>query len=504
MMKSLSLLGLLVATTAGATQTDKQQQNSWYQQGQETLAKLKAQKIFPEQAKNVIFFVGDGMSLSTITAARIYQGQLQSKDGEEHHLSFEQFPYTALSKTYNTNLQTPDSAGTMTAMITGVKTKAGAISVDETVQIGVCDPKVPRLTSLLTQAEIAGMKTGIVTTTRLTHATPAAAYAHAEKRGWEADSDMPRKQRKNCTDIAKQLIEYPHGDGIEVTMGGGRKNFISKKATDPEYPKEKGERKDGLNLTEIWQKKHPQGQYVWNKTQFDAIDIQSADKLLGLFEPSHMQYEIERNSDGSGEPSLAEMTQLSIDFLSKNDAPYFLLVEGGRIDHGHHAGYAKKALHDTAALSDAVKAALEKVDLNETLILVTADHSHTMSMSGYAQKGNPILGKIKIPDDHGNHSETLQKDSQGKPMTTLSYANGPGYVNGDKRPDLTHVDTEHKDYKQAATIPLYSETHSGEDVIIYATGAGSQWVRGVLEQNMIYHIMKSAIEHQLSPNNKGN
>ncbi|WP_179952296.1 alkaline phosphatase [Marinicella rhabdoformis] len=501
-MKHLVLLcllstGISIASENNTVHTD----NQWYRQGQEKIKALQAQADFPKQAKNIIFFVGDGMSLATITASRIYQGQQKGEDGEENLLSFEKFPYTALSKTYNTNLQTPDSAGTMSAMITGIKTKAGAISVDERVQIGECGPKAHHTTSLLTEAELAGFRTGIVTTARLTHATPAATYANSEKRGWEADSDIPKKYRKDCKDIALQLIDYPHGDGLEVAMGGGRKNFIGTKKADPEYLLlAKGERKDQRDLTSQWLKKHDHAAYVWNQKQFDALDVSKTDHLLGLFEPSHMQYEIDRKNDVAGEPALKEMTAKALQILQKDDKPFFLMVEGGRIDHGHHAGYAKKALHDTVAFSSAIENALSMVDLNETLIMVTADHAHTMSMSGYAQKGNPILGKIVVPDDQGNPSKTLQKDAQGKPMTTLSYANGPGYVNGDERPDLTHVDTEHKEYKQAATVPLYSETHSGEDVIIYATGAGSQLVRGVLEQNMTYHIMKAAISHQLQLN----
>ena len=128
-MKSFYLLGLLTATSATAGQINNpQQNNAWYQQGQAKIKTLQAQTDFPKNAKNVIFFVGDGMSLATITASRIYQGQLNGEEGEENLLSFEKFPYTALSKTYNTNLQTPDSAGTMSAMITGIKTKAKAIS----------------------------------------------------------------------------------------------------------------------------------------------------------------------------------------------------------------------------------------------------------------------------------------------------------------------------------------------------------------------------------------
>lgn len=471
--------------------------NKWYHAGEAKIKALESQTTFPKKAKNVIFFVGDGMSLTTITAARIYQGQQQGQAGEDNLLSFEKFPYTAISKTYNTNQQTPDSAGTMTAMITGIKTKAGAISVDEFIDIGVCGDKKHHIPSLLTQAEISGMNTGIVTTTRLTHATPAATYAHSESRNWEADSDMPRAA-SDCKDIAAQLIDYPHGDGLEIAMGGGRRNFLPNTKSDPEYSLLKpGRRTDGRDLTRKWLEKHTRSAYVWNHNQLKALDLKKTDHLLGLFEPSHMQYELNRSQDEAGEPSLTDLTETSINMLSQKNKPYFLMIEGGRIDHGHHAGYAKLAITETVEFSNAVEKALSLVDLNETLIIVTADHAHTMTFSGYAQRGNPILGKIVVPDEHGNPSDKLQLDAQGKPMTTLSYANGPGYINGDQRPDLTHVDTTADDYKQAATLPMHSETHSGEDVVIYATGAGSQLVRGVMEQNVIYHIMKAAISEQL-------
>ena len=471
--------------------------NKWYHAGEAKIKALESQTTFPKKAKNVIFFVGDGMSLTTITSARIYQGQQQGQAGEDNLLSFEKFPYTAISKTYNTNLQTPDSAGTMTAMITGVKTKAGAISVDEYIDIGVCGDKKHHIPSLLTQAEISGMNTGIVTTTRLTHATPAATYAHSESRLWEADSDMPQSAA-GCKDIAAQLIDYPHGDGLEIAMGGGRRNFLPDTTQDPEYSvTKKGDRTDNRDLTQDWLNKYPNSAYVWNFEQLKSIDLSATDHLLGLFEPSHMQYELDRHEDKAGEPSLVDMTRIAIDMLQKKEQPYLLMVEGGRIDHSHHAGIAKSALNETVKLSDAVDQALSMVDLEDTLIIVTADHAHTLSMNGYAQRANPILGKIVVPDEHGNPSDKLQLDAQGKPMTTLSYANGPGYINGDERPDLTHVDTTANNYKQAATLPMHSETHSGEDVVIYATGAGSQLVRGVMEQNVIYHIMKAAISEQL-------
>ena len=243
-----------------------------------------------------------------------------------------------------------------------------------------------------------------------------------------------------------------------------------------------------------WKAKHSDSQVVWNSEQFNALDTKKTKHLLGLFEPSHMKYEHDNPKDQSGEPSLSEMTKTSLDILKNTEKPFFLMVEAGRIDHAHHAGNAYRALVDTIELSNAVQTAVENVDLNETLVIVTSDHSHTFNISGYPQRGNPILGLVKTPDKQGNVIGQLAKDDQGKPYTTLSYANGPGYVNGDSRPDLSHVDVTTPDYKQAAMIPLYSETHSGEDVAIFATGAGSQLVHGTIEQNVIYHIMRHALD----------
>ena len=470
--------------------------NWWYQQGEGKLYQLAKGNPFPKKAKNVIFFVGDGMNIATVTAARILEGQLRGEMGEENQLSFDNFPQTALSKTYNTNLQTSDSAGTMTAMMTGIKTKGGVISLDGEVTNGDCESGIghERVT-LLEMAEKNGMNTGVVSTARLTHATPAATYAHTVSRGWEADSDIPQVERdKGCKDIASQLIDFPYGDGLEVAMGGGRKNFLPTSTTDPEYQNKKGVRTDNRDLMQEWQTKFPASKAIWNKKQFGEIDPSSTQHLLALFEPSHMQYEQDRLNDKAGEPTLSEMTKKSLDILKQNGTPFFLMVEAGRIDHGHHAGNAHRALTDTIELSNAVATALENVNLEETLVIVTADHSHTFNISGYPQRGNPILGLVKSPNHQGEMVADLAKDAQNKPYTTLSYANGPGYVNGDKRPDLTHVDVESPDYKQAAAIPMDSETHSGEDVAIYATGAGSYTVRGTLEQNVIFHIMKHALK----------
>ena len=106
-----------------------------------------------------------------------------------------------------------------------------------------------------------------------------------------------------------------------------------------------------------------------------------------------MKYEADRANDTGGEPSISEMTRKAIELLQKNPKGFYLMVEGGRIDHAHHAGNAYRALTDTIAMAEAVKVALEMTDDKETLVIVTADHSHTMTIAGYPSRGNPILGK---------------------------------------------------------------------------------------------------------------
>lgn len=438
-------------------------------------------------ARNVILFLGDGMGVSTVTAARIYAGQAQGRSGEEHLLAFETFPHLALVKTYNTDSQVPDSAGTMSAIMTGEKTRIGYISVGPAAGPNDCaQARANERTTLLEEAESAGYATGIVSTARITHATPAATYAHVPNRHWEADGQLPAAAHAaGCTDIARQLVEFALGDGIDVALGGGRAQFMPAEAADPEYPELHGARTDGANLIDRWLRGANGREYVWNAKQFAALDPRTSGQVMGLFEPSHMQFEADRGKDRAGEPSLAELTRFAIERLAGRGPGYFLMVEGGRIDHAHHAGNAYRALVDTLALSDAVAAALALTEPTETLILVTADHSHTLTIGGYPRRGNPILGKVETA-----FGETA-KDTRGRPYTTLGYANGPGYH--DELPDLSDVDTEDPNYLQIASFPVAAETHAGEDVAAYAFGPNAEALGGVIEQNEIYRIMRTAL-----------
>ena len=490
----------------------------WFAAGQRAVQEAKRLAQTRTAAKNVILFIGDGMGISTVTAARILEGQLRGESGEENQLSFEKLPYLALSKTYSVDQQTSDSAPTMTAMVTGIKTTDRMISVDQFVKFGEPNKDIVRqhaLKTVLEMAEEKGLSTGVVTTTQVTHATPAACYAHTAHRDWEGDDDLP--EGATVPDIARQLIEFSYGNGLEVAMGGGRSKFLPKSVDDPEDKGKSGNRKDGRDLTKEWLTKHTNAAYVWNAQQFTAINSATTDHLLGLFERSHMEFEADRQKDTSGEPSLSEMTVKALEVLQKNEKGFFLMVEGGRIDHAHHGGNAYRALTETIEFAKAVHVALDKTKRAETLIIVTADHSHTFTIAGYPKRGNPILGKVVAPD-----RTEFARDALGLPYTTLGYANGPGYTGESReadqdktrpegpklfphflskylgitagRPDLTAVDTTAPNYLQESAVPMGSETHAGEDVAIYAGGPLAHLFHGVQEQNVIAHVIMEALQ----------
>jgi alkaline phosphatase len=487
----------------------------WIDSGKASLDKADRIANNKKKAKNVILFIGDGMGISTVAASRIFEGQSQpgNRGGEEHSLSFEKFPHVALSKTYQVNQQTSDSAPTMSSMMTGVKTNDGELSVGANVKRGELSGKViddNKTMTLLEQAEERGMSTGIISTARITHATPAACYAHISNRDWEADSKLPAGSSVN--DIAYQLVNFHKtnlkSDGLEVALGGGRSYFMPDTMADPEDTTKKGLRKDG-DLTAQWTSQYKNADFVFDRSGWDKIDPAKTDHLLGLFESSnHMEYEADRLKDTGGEPSLTEMTEKAIQILKKNPKGYFLMVEAGRIDHAHHSGNAYRALTDTVELSNAVQKAVDMTDsaANDTLIVVSADHSHTFTIAGYPQRGNPILGLVTSP---GKATPDLAAD--GKPYATLSYANGGGYRTA--RPTLTAstsilpvtpaagqadvniLDTMNPNFIQEATVPtgFGSETHAAEDVAIYAKGPRAYLFQGTQEQSYIYQVMAKAL-----------
>lgn len=495
-----------------------QSDSAWFTDAQNKIEeKLQIANNF--KAKNVILFVGDGMGISTLTASRIRKGQLAGELGEEGYLAWEQFPNTALVKTYNVDAQTPDSAGTMTAMMSGLKTDVGVIGVDADIERGECATVAGNeVITALELAEIKGLSTGIVSTARLTHATPAATYGKSADRNWEDISDMPEEAvAAGCVDIAEQLVHFEtfvearytgvDVDGIDVAMGGGRRHFLPNDATynsTDAVSEVEGDRTDSRDLIAEWQDIYSEGQYVFDQAGFDAIDADTTTRLFGLFNESHMQYEADRANDVAGEPSIAEMTTKAIDILDNNDKGYFLMVESGRIDHAHHAGNASGALSETLAFEAAVQAAIDATDESDTLILVTADHGHVFTIAGYPKRGNPILGKVVNVG-----AEEPAEAADGMPYTTVGYMNGLGFADlgtqtdsdviyaqdiNAGRMDLTDVDTTTAGYHQETLVPLSSESHSGEDVALHGIGPGSQLIQGVIEQSVVFHLINQSLD----------
>lgn len=445
-------------------------------------------------ARNVILFIGDGMGVSTVTAARIFDGQSLGLSGEEHELIFEAFPRVALIKTYNTNQQVPDSAGTATAMMTGRKTRAGVINIGpqsrrRDCQASLEDPLKP----LGAIAKERGKSVGIVTTTRLTHATPASVFAHSPERDWESDLYLPEADWVlGCRDIAYQLTHFDVNGGLDVVLGGGRAEFYGSGFGGNRVAVQE-------DLIREWLDAGSGRTYITSRdelAQLQAAQL-SEQQVLGIFSRSHMTYVAERAPDTT-EPTLAEMTSAAIDLLAENEDGFFLMVEGGRIDHGHHDGKPGYALMETQAFARAIEAALEKVDLENTLVLVTADHSHVFTIAGYPVRGNPILGLVVENDITGEPSPGTAVDATGTPYTTLGYANGPGAAAGQSRPVpevgagavyQAFVPVEHPRIDGSLD---YSETHGGEDVALYGIGVGSDRVGGVIEQNLVFDIMIQA------------
>ena len=439
-------------------------------------------------AKNVIFFLGDGMGITTMTASRIY------KVGEDGELTMDTLPETAFVHTYSNDGQVTDSAPSMAAYMTGVKMNNEVISMSPETQAtdaagkpyhvnfdSTC-PATGNGTPAATLLEImkAGdYATGVVSTARITHATPATTYSHVCHRDAE-------------NTIAAALVPGGSGynaklaDGVDVILGGGSSYFTPKEAG--------GLRNDKRDL--VAELKSAKYSFAANKAEFDKLPVDGTTKIAGLFTKSHMAYDLDR--DASKEPSLAEMTSKSIDALvARKKKGFFLMVEGGRIDHALHATNARRALQDTVAFDDAVKVALDKMkvidpDLKNTLIVVTADHDHTLQMNGYAKRtgkteaGKPgVLGLVKNYVDGAS-----SKDVDGNPYTILGFGNGPRRLA--TRGPIDSTELESADYLQEAVVQMGSETHGGGDVFLGAQGQGADTFAGSLTNNEVFGLIKKA------------
>lgn len=331
-----------------------------------------------------------------------------------------------------------DSACTGTAYLCGIKANYGTMGVNAQVLRDDCSAQNDtsnHITSIARWSKQAGKSAGIVTTARVTHASPGAAYAHIAERDWESDTDIldDNQDPSTCPDIADQLVNG--NTKLDVILGGGRAKFLPLDQIDDEGIA--GGRSDGRNLIEEWISKNSnqcfnpkQATYVWNRDELLNINASNTNYLLGLFNTDHMNYYLDRNENNT-EPTLEEMTEKAIELLSRNENGYFLFVEGARIDMAHHETWARKALEETVQFSNAIQKAVDLTNETDTLIVVTSDHSHTLTYSGYPKRGNDILG-------------VAGKDADKLPYATLSYANGLGYK--ENNPDGSRYDISADDF----------------------------------------------------------
>ena len=446
-----------------------------------------------DKRKNLIFFLGTGFGLVPMTAARIYAV------GEDKELAIDKLPETAFVKTWSNDAQAADSAAAMSAYMTGLKVDSGVISSTSDTRAfdAQSNPHARHgdsdcaatgnggaATTLLELAKAAGRGTGVVTTARVTDAAVAATYAH-----------LCHRDGQNA--IAAQLTpggagyNARLGDGVDVILGGGWNHFL------PKGDARGSIRDDARDL--IAEMKATGYTVVATQAELMAATASTA-RLFGLFNKSDMNFDVDRI--GTLEPSLAQMTTRAIDVLQKNPNGYFLVIEGGRIDHALRAGQARKALQDAKAFDDALGTAIAKAkildpELRNTLIVVTADHDSTLVMNGYSglagKTSETNAGVLGLMRDYNDPSQPAL-DADGRPFTTLVFGSGARRVNGSRAalPVLRDAIVVDKEYRLEAAVET-GETRGGADVFLGALGMNANQFHGVIENTKVFALMKNAI-----------
>lgn len=339
-------------------------------------------------ARNVILAIGSGMSTTTLAAARVHIG------GEEQQLSFETFPGVGQLRTYCVDQQIADEACTATALFAGTKANQGTVGVTAAVPRAQCGHEfAENVVSLAAEAQRVGKWVGLVTTGRVTAPSVAALYAHSADAEWETDASVRKAGCSPLTvpDIATQLVHGPVGAQMRVILGGGARQFRDQSTLDERGVR--NARTDGRDLVGEWtaSKYGLNASYVSNRDNLEAVNGAETEFLFGLFAndvlPTSLEVAQVTELAARPPPTLEQMTLKALDVLQRNEGGYLLVVVNGHIDEAHHLNRARIALDETAVLHRAVQVAKERTQVEDTLLVVTADHSHTMTYSGYAVSG---------------------------------------------------------------------------------------------------------------------
>lgn len=428
-----------------------------------------AQQSAPDRPTNVILLIPDGYGPASATMARDF---LRFRDGVTS-LALDSVLVGAV-RTFASDSRITDSAAGATAYAAGTKTYNGAIAVDSTEQ---------PVATLLEAAERRGMATGLVATSRITHATPASFSSHVVDRGME-------------NEIAAQQINK----NIEVILGGGRRHFLPESAN--------GRRGDGRDLTAEAQNNGYQ--YVASRDELAAI---TEAPVLGLFSPGHMDYEIDR--DPAEQPSLAEMTAKAIDLLDDDEDGYFLMVEASRVDHAGHDNDAAAHLHDILAYNEAAAVILERARADgNTLVVSVSDHETggmSLGIDGVYAWNPAVLGRVQA--SHGrilNEAlSTATIDGDSVPVIRTNVIREQMGIDELTDDELAQLRTNVDDPRalnfilsdlisQRSRVGWTTSGHTAIDVNLYAYGPGAHRFAGNHDNTFVGETLADLLGFDLS------
>lgn len=455
----------------------------------------------PRRAKNVILFVGDGMTVANRTLARLMsKGMVEGRYNGE--LAMDDMPHMALISTAGTDSVITDSANSAHAYTTGHKSCTNALGVYCAKNKNtLLHPKVETIAELA-KRKGGGMAVGVVTNTEIEDATPASMVSHTRRR-----SDY------------NEIVEMFHAVKPEVILGGGSPNFLpqstpgSKRKDDQDFIR--NFERDGFT-------------FVSTKAELQKA-ASGSQKVLGLFNTGNVDGALDLKILKKGsvskfpdQPDVAEMTKAALDILSKDPRGFVLMVESGRIDKYSHSLDWERSVYDTIMLDNSVQIAKDFAgSRNDTLIIVVPDHAHPMSLIGVyddAKPGQTPREKLGIYGDAG-FPNYPPADKEGFPPSVdvsrrlaVSYGAYPDhcfsakpYLNGEfvpssKGPDgKTNVANEKECTPGAARVTgnlpfeASSGVHSGDDLILTAMGPGAEKFRGHLENIKVFRIMAEAL-----------
>lgn len=486
----LCLVVLILATGSVWVQVQGHEEHDahhWKHMAHELLFEKKdytMQKI--NIAKNIMVFVGAGMSQATVTAARYYNG------GDNETFAFERLKWSGNARTYCVDSRVPDSACAGTAFLTGVKSNFGTVAMDPTVRRGECtNDGAKKLASIAKWALEAGKAVGFATTSRVTSGSTAALYANSPDSDWENDAAVNAGGCNTATvpDIAHQLIHSDIGKQFKVILGGGRKNFIP--TTEMDSSGARGLRTDGKNLINEWKqsKQGANATYITTVGELASLDTTKIDYLLGLFDYDHLPFSADIGN-GSDTPPLVRMVHYSLEMLQKPDHTdgFLLFVEDGNIRRAHGQNKPRKAFDQVRHYANAFNMAKMMANEQNTLFISMNDVGSTLALPGYPARSS---------DPMGTAAGTSNDDAL--PYLGLSYATGPAhshyYRAGVGRLDPMEVLQGVPNALERtcpALVPMAEGADGGEDASVYASGPWAFMLSGGYEQHFVAHTIAFA------------